>query len=78
MSKIVIGYDGSDSARRALQRAAELANSDPVTVVSAVHMLHGKGGGISYDPVEKGDHRRHLAETRPRSSPHRRRERVRT
>jgi nucleotide-binding universal stress UspA family protein len=37
MQKILVGYDGSSSAQRALQRVAELArNGTQVTVVTAV------------------------------------------
>ncbi|MGH3023967.1 MAG: universal stress protein [Gaiellaceae bacterium] len=62
MRKIVVGYDGSESARRALERAARLAeNGSAVTVVSAVHPLAGKGG-VTHDPVEKEEHARHLEE----------------
>ena len=34
--KTVVGYDGSDHARRALERASRLAGEDPVVVVSVV------------------------------------------
>ena len=47
MSKIVIGYDGSDAAKRALERAASLANGDEVViVVSAVHRLLSRRDGL--------------------------------
>jgi nucleotide-binding universal stress UspA family protein len=39
VSSIVVGYDGSPAARRALERAAQLADGNPVTVVSAVPLL---------------------------------------
>ena len=39
MPSIVVGYDGSPQARRALERAAELANGNPVTVVAAVPLI---------------------------------------
>ncbi|MGH2995181.1 MAG: universal stress protein [Gaiellaceae bacterium] len=65
MHTIVLGYDGTDSARRALERTATLANGGPVTVVSAVHVLRGKGG-IPYDPVEEEDHEQHLKEASAR------------
>jgi nucleotide-binding universal stress UspA family protein len=35
MKRIVVGFDGSDDARKALERAAELANGATVAVVSA-------------------------------------------
>jgi nucleotide-binding universal stress UspA family protein len=36
---IVVGYDGSPQARRALERAADLANGNPVTIVAAVPLI---------------------------------------
>lgn len=65
MRKIVIGYDGSNSARRALERAAEFVDGGSITVVSAVHRLGGKSGP-GYDPVEQEDHARHLKEASSR------------
>lgn len=51
MKQIVVGYDGSDHARRALERAAELAAPETVvTVVAAVHVvspLAGQGPGAA-------------------------------
>lgn len=35
MKRIVVGFDGSDNARKALARAAEIANGATVAVVSA-------------------------------------------
>lgn len=35
MQRIVVGFDGSDNARKALARAAEIANGATVAVVSA-------------------------------------------
>ncbi|HEU4448857.1 MAG TPA: universal stress protein [Gaiellaceae bacterium] len=61
MATIVVGYDGSEPAKRALDRAAALADGGTVTVVSAVHPLVGKGAP-GYDPVEKDQHTQHLAE----------------
>jgi len=37
MKNIILAYDGSDPAKRALERTAELADGAAVTVVSAVH-----------------------------------------
>jgi nucleotide-binding universal stress UspA family protein len=65
MSKIVIGYDGSDASKRALERAASLANGDEVIVVSAVHQLLSRGG-MAYDPVEAEQHELALAEAKAR------------
>ena len=59
MPNIVIGYDGSESAMRALDRAAALADGGSLTLVSAVHPLAGKGG-LVYDPVEMKKHAQQL------------------
>jgi nucleotide-binding universal stress UspA family protein len=58
--KIVVGYDGSDHARRALERAANLASSgDDVVVVGSVEPklepVSTEGGRL--DPSES-EHRR--------------------
>jgi nucleotide-binding universal stress UspA family protein len=63
MPNIVIGYDGSESAMRALDRAAALADGGSLTLVSAVRPLTGKGG-LAYDPVEKEKHAQHLHNAR--------------
>jgi nucleotide-binding universal stress UspA family protein len=56
MNTIVIGYDGSESADRALARVPELAhNGAKVHLVAASHRLAGKGG-MSWDPIEKEQH----------------------
>jgi nucleotide-binding universal stress UspA family protein len=39
VSSIIVGYDGSPQARRALERAASLANGNAVTVVAAIPLL---------------------------------------
>ena len=53
MQTIVVGYDGSEPADRALDRATELVDdSGTVILVSAIHMLAGKGG-MGFDPIEK-------------------------
>lgn len=53
MKNIVVGYDGSDAARRALERAAEIANGATVTVVSAVHVMPPVGrAAVQVDPDE--------------------------
>jgi nucleotide-binding universal stress UspA family protein len=65
MSTIVVGYDGSESAKRALERAATLANGGPVTVVSAVY-LHAPAvrGGPVIDPAEEAERKRELDEAK--------------
>lgn len=56
MRNIVIGYDGSESADRALARVPDLVDDGAeVFVVAAIHPLAGKGG-MSFDPIEKEQH----------------------
>jgi nucleotide-binding universal stress UspA family protein len=63
MRNIVVGYDGSDTAKRALGRAAELANGASVTVVSAVHVHPAAGRSAGpVDPDEVSERRQELAE----------------
>jgi nucleotide-binding universal stress UspA family protein len=53
MQRIVVGYDGSKSADRALARLPELVkDGGKVYLVAAIHRLAGKGG-MSWDPIEK-------------------------
>jgi nucleotide-binding universal stress UspA family protein len=68
MKTIVVGYDGSESAQHALERAAALANGEAkITVVGAVHTVASKVG-VTYDPVEQEDQARHLADAKARLS----------
>jgi nucleotide-binding universal stress UspA family protein len=67
--KIVVGYDGSDPAKRALQRAADLAaDGDRIVVVAAAeaHAKSGARSGISggahLDPSEFEQRRGDLVE----------------
>jgi nucleotide-binding universal stress UspA family protein len=62
---IVLGYDGSDSARRALEKAAELVNGGTITCVAAVRLLGGKGG-LAYSPIELEDYAAALREAKER------------
>ncbi len=56
-TRIVLGFDGSDHARRALQRAAELAGpATTVSVVAATPVLPLTAGrGPGYQPVDPED-----------------------
>jgi nucleotide-binding universal stress UspA family protein len=65
MMRIVVGYDGSEPARRALESAADLANSTPVTVVSVVRPLRGPVRGVNpYSPQEIRERQANLREAR--------------
>ena len=62
MNTIVLGYDESDPAKRALERAAELATAfgSKVIVTSVAPMLVGRAGG-PVDPADPPDeHKREL------------------
>jgi nucleotide-binding universal stress UspA family protein len=64
--RIVIGYDGSDTARRALERAAELAPSAAnVVIVTAAPLLYpGRRAGDIVDPDDSEEAQRLLQEAR--------------
>jgi nucleotide-binding universal stress UspA family protein len=66
MRKIVVGYDGSEASKRALERAAELLdNGGPVTVVTAVQLgtptVHG---ATAIPPEEREEQHERLEEAR--------------
>jgi nucleotide-binding universal stress UspA family protein len=65
---IVVGYDETDPARRALERAAQVAKAfEAKLVVTSVApvTITTTGRSIGADPVETAaDHRRELAEAR--------------
>jgi nucleotide-binding universal stress UspA family protein len=61
VAKILVGYDGSESAKRALERAAALADGEPLTLVSAVDFLSTRPGFV-YDPIDEDEVERHLHE----------------
>ena len=48
MTSVVVGFDGSDESRRALERAVSLAGGGEVTVVTATHVapIAPKGPGV--------------------------------
>lgn len=63
--KIVVGYDGSDGAKRALDRAITLAGDDGrITVVAAAetHARPGITEGVRLDPSEIERRRKDLEE----------------
>jgi nucleotide-binding universal stress UspA family protein len=65
MERIVVGYDGSEHARKALARAADIANGATLAVVSAVHVEGFLGGAVSpVDPAEAEARTKALAEAR--------------
>lgn len=63
MRNIVLAYDGSDPAKRALERTAELANGANVTVVSAVHVLPASGrAAAAIDQDEVAERKQELTD----------------
>jgi nucleotide-binding universal stress UspA family protein len=65
--KIVVGYDGSDAAKRALERAITLAGGDGrITVVAAAesHARSGITQGAHLDPSEIERRRKDLEEAK--------------
>jgi len=52
--RIVVGYDGSESAKRALDRAIEQRNGDTaIDVVAAERLMpQGKGAMFVVDPID--------------------------
>lgn len=70
MKKIVVGYDASPEADRALERTAEVAKAfhADVVVTSVAPVFHGVGRGIGgIDPVDPPElHREELAHAKKR------------
>ena len=65
MQKIVVGYDGSEHARRALARAAALAKPGAsLTVVSAARVTLHVRGGSAINPVDAEERDHALSEAR--------------
>jgi nucleotide-binding universal stress UspA family protein len=64
-SKILVAYDGSESARRALAETARLANGNSVTVVSVAEPLpqFGRAGELLL-PEEDAERRRELLDAK--------------
>ncbi len=68
MDRIVVGFDGSEHSRKALARAADIADGATVAVVAAANvarLLRDPAGGVSpVDPAEAEARTRALAEAR--------------
>lgn len=65
--KIVVGYDGSDGAKRALERAITLAGNDGRITVIAAAEIHARPGiteGVRLDPSEIQRRRKDLEEAK--------------
>ena len=63
MKNIILAYDGSEPAKRALERTAELADGATVTVVSAVHILSASGrAGAVIDQDEVAERKQELTD----------------
>ena len=65
--KIVVGYDGSDGAKRALDRAIALAGGDGRLTVVAAAEIHARAGiteGARLDPSEIERRREDLEEAK--------------
>src|SRR5262249_4799643 len=68
MERIVVGFDGSEHSRKALERAADIANGATVAVVSAANisrlMRDPAGGTAPVDPADAEARTQALAEAR--------------
>jgi nucleotide-binding universal stress UspA family protein len=56
MERIVVGYDGSEQSRKALARAADIANGATLAVVSAAkveRLVRDPSGGV--EPIDPAD-----------------------
>ena len=66
MKKIVVGYDGTEIARRALERAARLGADELIVIsVAPKQPAGGRIAGIEVvDPADLEEHERELAEAK--------------
>src|SRR5438128_9261196 len=68
MKRIVVGFDGSEHSRKALERAADLADGATLAVVCAAdvaRLVRDPSGGVSpVDPADAEARTRALAEAR--------------
>lgn len=63
---IVVGYDGSEHAKRALERAADLVGDGTVTLVTAARLLPASPQAFAASAEEQREHERVLDEGRRR------------
>jgi nucleotide-binding universal stress UspA family protein len=68
MKRIVVGFDGSEHSRKALERAADLANGAVVAVVCSAdvsRLMRDPSGGVSpVDPADEAARGEALGEAR--------------
>ena len=68
MERIVVGYDGSEQSRKALARAADIANGARLAVVCAANverLIRDPSGGVeAIDPADADARTKALAEAR--------------
>ena len=68
MNRIVVGFDGSEQSRKALERAADIANQATLAVVCAADvaklMRDPAGGASPVDPADAEARTKALAEAR--------------
>lgn len=66
MERIVVGFDGSEHARKALERAADIAGGATLAIVAAANVTRSmRGAGLApVDPVAAEERTRALAEAR--------------
>jgi nucleotide-binding universal stress UspA family protein len=68
MKRIVVGFDGSEQSRKALERAADLADGAVVAVVCSADvkrlMRDPAGGASAIDPADEEARGKALAEAR--------------
>jgi nucleotide-binding universal stress UspA family protein len=66
MKSIIIGYDGSEHADRALDRAAAIANGATLIVVAAVPVSAYRGSPSAVDPIQAEEARKSLERAKER------------
>jgi nucleotide-binding universal stress UspA family protein len=65
MERIVVGFDGSEHAHKALERAADISHGATVAVIATAHVEGFLAGTVSpVDPAEAEAREKALAEAR--------------